>query len=361
MESHTRRFGKQTLCIACFNAEENRSKITRKENSMKRYVLLAISTLFLITVNFAQAADLEETVSAAMSTLNKQHGDRTLLLLTDAPYVKIDGSSALPFLSTIQNITGCTVGNGNLLFYQRPQQHVLRFMLMSKTNGKTVIVSKNNNTWLSETIQLDRSTIATQEFWQESKSFIAAEDIFSLAGIGGAWAMDAPYDYLKVAELHNHLCPGVTSGYLLANYIKNHFALMKGDSYTIIASPVWCKEDALQVILDRTAGKRGIVVKPLAKEIVEQISYANPAGMVLIWNAKEEVGKGYALTFDYDILKKYAPADSPKIAVLLAGLEHFENPDQYVTTAASFDLDKNTYDKITQAGSNPYQVVGLMK
>lgn len=89
-------------------------------------------------------------------------------------------------------------------------------------------------------------------------------------------------------------------------------------------------------------------------------TFANPAGMILVWNAKTKTGKGYALTFDFNILKGYALEKSPKVAVVLAGLEHIENPDQYITTAASFDLDEETYNKITRADSNPYQVVGLM-
>lgn len=327
---------------------------------MKKFVLIVFSSLMMLG-NIAWAGELEEAITAAMQDVGRQHGDDMLLVLTDAPYVKIEGASALHLLERVQNITGCAVGNGNLLFYQRPQNHTLRFMLMNKSDGKSVILSREKRSWISEPVKLDRQTLSSQKFWDESKNLSAAGDIFALAGIGGAWAMDAPYDFLKVAELHNHLCPGVTSGYLLANYIQKHFALQEGEKYTVIASPVWCKEDALQVMLDCTPGKRGMVVKPLTKETVKQISFANPAGMILVWNAKEKTGKGYALTFDFDILKGYAPADSPKVAVVLAGLKHIENPDHYITTAASFNLDEATYNRITNAGSNPYQIVGLMQ
>lgn len=323
-------------------------------------VLLTVFTLLMMSSNILCAGELAVNITAAMKEIGRLQGDENMLVLTDAPYVKIDGSSALPLLQGVQKLTGCTVGKGNLLFFQRPQNHPLRFMLMNKTDGKAVIISKEGNDWLNESVQLDRQTLSSQAFWDASKELSAAGDIFALAGIGGAWAMDAPYDYLKVAELHNHLCPGVTSGYLLANYIQKHFTLHKGEKYTVISSPVWCKEDALQVMLDCTPGKRGMVVKPLAEDVVKQISFANPAGMILVWNAKKKTGKGYALTFDFNILKGYAPEKSPKVAVVLAGLEHIENSDQFITTAASFDLDEETYNKITRADSNPYQVVGLM-
>lgn len=327
---------------------------------MKKLALL-FSAILLITANTTFAAEFESTLSAALDTVGRKSGDKELLVLTDAPFVRIDDSSALPFLETVQKATGCTVGKKNLLFFQRTQNHPLRFLLMNKVDGKAVIISKNKQKWISEPIQLDQQTLATPEFWENTKNYSAAKDIFALAGIAGAWAMDAPYDYLKVAELHNHLCPGVTSGYLMAHYIKKHFPLKENEKYIIIGCPVWCKEDALQVILDCTAGKRGIVVKHLDKKTKAQINYDNPAGMVLVWNTKTKTGKAHALSFNFDILKGVAQKDSPKVAVVLAGLNHIDNPDQHVATAATIDLDEKSYNTIIQAGSNPYEVMQLMK
>jgi len=179
--------------------------------------------------------------------------------------------------------------------------------------------------------------------------------------VANVWAKDGPYDFLKSAELHNHICPGLTSGYLMAHYILNHYPLKKDEKYTVVACPVWCKEDALQVVLDCTPGKKGLVVKPLSDEQKERISIANPAGMVLVWNAEKKSGKGAALSFNFDTLRALSPKDTPKAAMVLAAVEHLNQPERFVTTAAEFDIDEKLFEAITRAGSNPWEVTGLVK
>ena len=153
----------------------------------------------------------------------------------------------------------------------------------------------------------------------------------------------------------------MTSGYLLAHYILDKYPLQNGERYTVVACPVWCKEDALQVVLDCTPGKKGMVVKPLTEEQRDQISVKNPAGMVLIWNAKSKTGKGMVLSFDFDRLRGLASKDAPKAAVVLAAADHLDKPDQFVSEAVRFELNQGVYEDIVSAGTNPYAVVGLLR
>lgn len=329
---------------------------------MKNKALLLLSIiLFGMTAITAVGATFDKNLSQAVQTLKIKKGDRNLLLLTDAPYVKLDGRNALSYLDAAQEKTGCTVGKGNLLFFQRSQSHPLRFLLMRKSDGSAVVISREGNNWVSEKINLGSAVISTPAFWEQAKAFKAGEDMFTLAAIAAVWAHGGPYDFLKSAELHNHICPGLTSGYLIAHYIQNHFLLNEGEKYTVVSSPAWCKEDALEVILDCTPGKHGMVVKHLSKAQIEKITFANPAGMVLVWNAKAKTGKGYALTFDFDKLKALSVKDSPKAATVLAALDHLGDTDRFVATAAEFTLTETLYNDITQAGSNPYQLAGLLK
>ena len=325
---------------------------------------IGILLLFIVsaipgTITFA--GSFEETLTTALVALEVKKGESNLLLLSDAPYVLVDGTFALPYLDIVQERTGCTAGKGNLLFFQRPQSHALRFLLMRKTDGETVIISREGTDWVSDRMNLSPASIASPSFWEEAKKFKAGKDMGAMAAIAAVWAQGGPYDFLKSAELHNHICPGLTSGYLIAHYIKNHYPLKDGEKYVIVASPVWCKEDALQVILDCTPGKHGMIVKHLSKEQVARISFANPAGMVLVWNNKTKSGKGYALSFDFDTLKALSPKDSPKAAMVLAAIDHLQEPDRFVTTAAEFELNEKLFDDIMQAGNNPYQLAGLLK
>jgi formylmethanofuran dehydrogenase subunit E-like metal-binding protein len=234
-------------------------------------------------------------------------------------------------------------------------------MLFKKSTGHAVIISLKDQKPIAEKLNLSARTISDQSFWKITGALNAGKDMFTLAAIANMWAKGAPYDFLKSAELHNHICPGLTSGYLMAHYILDKYPLQNGERYTVVACPVWCKEDALQVVLDCTPGKKRMVVKPLSKEQQERISVKNPAGMLLIWDAENKIGKGVALSFDFDRLRSLASKDAPKAAVVLAAADHLDRPDQFVSEAARFELNQVVYEDIVSAGSNPYAVVGLLR
>nr|NJM04393.1 hypothetical protein [Desulfobacula sp.] len=332
---------------------------------MKRSVMTgwACAVLFImICCSTAFALDFPETVSGAMKTLAVSKGDPGLLMMTNAPYVRMDGQIALPCLDQAQELTGCRIGKGNLLFFQRPQAHPLRLMLFKKEGGDAVIISRTDGAWLSETLNLSEAAISAPSFWDTvPREAGAGADISTLAVIANVWAKGGPYDFLKSAEFHNHICPGLTSGYMMAHYILKHYPLKEGERYTVVASPVWCKEDALQVILDCTAGKKGIVVSPLSKEQTDKISVANPAGFLLIWNDRDKTGKGVALSFDFGRLSALSPAGAPKAVSVLAALGHLDKPDQFVSVSNEFGLDEKRYYDMIQAGGNPYEIAGLLK
>ena len=307
------------------------------------------------------AAPFETAVTKAMQTLSVTKGDPQLLLLTDAPYVTIDGQNALPYLGQAQALTGCSVGGGNLLFFQRPQSHPLRFMLFQKTSGDAVIISRTEGTWSAQMLNLGAEAIAQPAFWKRTGDYQAGRDLSTLAALANIWAKDGPYDFLKSAELHNHICPGLTSGYLIAHYIQTHYPLAPGERYTVLASPVWCKEDAFQVILDCTPGKKGLIVKPLSPEQLKAVTVPNPAAILLIWNGKQKTGRGVALSFGFDRLRALVPEGTPKVASVLAALPHLGDPDRFVSATATFDLDAPLYQRMIEAGSNPYEIAGLVK
>ena len=331
---------------------------------MLRLTRISIAVAFLLTfvsIGSASADTFETMVAEAMQTLKVAKGDPDLLILTDAPYVKTDGASALKWLDQAQEQTGCTVGKGNLLFFQRPQDHPLRLMLFGRKDGNAVIFSRVENSWATDTLNLGAEKIARPDFWTSAQNLQAGRDISSLAAMANVWAKGGPYDFLKSAELHNHICPGLTSGYLMAHYILDHYPLKKGERYTVVACPVWCKEDAFQVIMDCTPGKKGLIVKPLSDDQKKRISIANPAGMVLVWDAKAKRGRGAALSFSFAPLRALSPKDTPKAVMVLAALDYLNDPDRFVSTASEFDLDEQRYAAITQAGSNPWEVLGLVK
>ena len=80
-------------------------------------------------------------------------------------------------------------------------------------------------------------------------------DTFSVVTLLTSRAKGAPYDFMKCCEYHNHYCPGITSGYLIAKYIEKHYPAGPGHRYIWFACPPWCKDDAVSTVLDLTPGK----------------------------------------------------------------------------------------------------------
>ncbi|MFH1981205.1 MAG: FmdE family protein [Pseudomonadota bacterium] len=327
-----------------------------------RFVGAALAVVLLFCLAAAAGAQsLETEVANAMADLKLARGDGDLLVLTDAPYLRPGGRSALPELAVVEALTGCSVGTGNLLFFQRPQTHPLRVMLFSKTTGDAVILSVDGPSTVSESVNMSPRAIADPAFWKRTGALVAGKDLFTLAAVANAWAKGAPYDFLKSAELHNHICPGLTSGYLMARYILNTYPLKGTAHYTMIACPVWCKEDALQVMLDCTPGKRGMVVKPLSEKQLAAVAVKNPAGMLLIWDRESKKGTGVALSFDFDALRRLSPKGATKAAMVLDALAYLDKPETFVFTAATFPLTETLYNGLTEAGGNPYVLAGLVR
>jgi len=332
---------------------------------MKRsFIIFCTALIFALTAaqSFAAMPAITPVIEKAMTTLKVTQADPNFLVLTNATSVMTDGKSSLSILAQVQNATGAMVGKGNLLFFQRPHNAPLRIMLLKKSDRNAVIISADNAKWAVDTLDFTIKTVSDPNFWTAAKDkYAAGKDLFTLATLANAWAEGAPYDFLKSAELHNHICPGLTSGYLMAHFILDHYPLEKDQRYTIIGSPVWCKEDAFQVVMDQTPGKRGLVVKPLSEAQKEKISIPNPAGIVLIWDNKLKTGKGIALSFDFNALKGLYPEDTPKAASILYTAPYLSSPDKFVSVAAAFDLDETRFNRMREAGSNPWEVAGLVK
>jgi len=329
---------------------------------MNRFYAVILALMVMITTSQAQAVEkpFDPAIIRAMHTLKTTKNDPGLLVLSNAPFVNTLGQSSLPFLARVQHFTGAMVGNGNLLFFQRPQSHPLRVMLFNKKNQKAVVISAGNGAWAEDVLDLSLETISSPDFWKTAKDkFTAAQDLFSLVTIAKAWSENAPYDFLKAAELHNHICPGLTSGYLMAHFILDHYPLAQDQRYTFISSPVWCKEDAFQVIMDLTPGKRGLVVKPLSKAQEKKITIPNPAGLLLIWNKKEKTGKAVALSFDFKALKALYPEGIAKAATIVYTAAHLSSPDKFVSVSKEVDLTPAKFKAMQEAGNNPYKVAGL--
>ena len=354
----------------------------------------------------------------SMHELGFERGDPSVLALTDAGYPVIETGAGFPdtYYTTNEAIdglsatSGCILGRGNLILVHRSIYDPLWFAFFDKNTGECVYFEVDRDilkTYLDAEaagaadytafMNLSPATL----FSKISKANIKPADLieatnaeawhhhfteevfggneFSILTISAVWDKGISYEFVKAAEFHNHICPGLTSGYFIAQYLDENFPLEgKDECYIVWAVPPWCKDDAFQLIFDATVGKRHMAVMYIPKDVQEQIypEYPNIAGIFIKFN--EGTGQAQAMGLGWDWGKARSDcgvsgADFSDFStykwwwarlrsnVLL--MDH--EPEEYVSTLKVVDLGnqvsvKKMMAKWMAVGSNPLVELGLM-
>lgn len=342
----------------------------------------------------------------AMKDLPFSKGDPNILALTDAGYIaKIGEYTTEKALDGIMLTSGVSRGKGNLANLHKPYNASLWFAFFDKKSKDCVYLEAKSDvlktylgkekadrhTTLRDFMKLKDNEIFTKiakenidadkllnkpEPWQEkmvAKVFGGNE--FSLFTIANLWAIGLPNDFLRVAELHDHICPGLTSGYMIAEYIKKNFPSSNPrNEYTIIAIPPWCKDDALIQIFETNVGHKAMYVKHLTKE--QETALSGEAKKVANIFINKKTNKGVVVGFDW--AKVYEVAEMPDEALAkfrdfttywwwwgrlkedIALMDYLDKPEEFVSTIKEFDTTPEQIEKLTAAGVNPLVELGIM-
>lgn len=317
--------------------------------------LVVAMAILLVSVRVVYGADVRETIRNGMKTLHVSKGDPGLCVVTDATYVRLEGNGCGRYVDLIQEETGCSVGKGNLLFLHRPSTYPLKIVLFASDSRECVAICSEDGKWESERYDISLGALSKKDSWEKIGSPLAP-DGFAVATVCHAWSAGAPEDLLKCAEFHGHLCPGVTAGYMIARFIMEHYPIKKQDQYRWIAGPVNCKEDAVQVLLDLTPGKKTLFTQKLTKGEQERLTQKKAAGILVVWNRKTKRGKGIVLGFDWT----KAP-EKDKLVKLLNMLRYLDSPEKFVPVIKEFDVTLPIMERLTAERTNPYEWLGLMK
>jgi len=344
----------------------------------------------------------------AMKDLPFSKGNPDGLALTDAGYIaKIGEYTTEKALDGIVLTSGTSQGKGNLVNVHKPYNAPLWFAFFDKNSKDCVYLEakssvvrnylERENTErdaaLTEFMKLKDKELFTKiakenidadrllgnpEAWQKkmvAKVFGGNE--FSLITICNLWAMDLPNDFLKAAELHDHICPGLTSGYLIAKYlIKNFPTPAPRNEYTIIAIPPWCKDDALIQIFETNVGHKRLYVKHLTKEQIGQLpeEAKNVANIVIRWKKGAESGDGIVVAFDWDKAFKETGTSRKDLRAFdtykwwwlrlkmdIWMMDYLDNPEALVFTIKEFTVESQAeIEKLKAAGVNPLVELGIM-
>lgn len=335
----------------------------------------------------------EQAAREAFKYLERR-GD--LLVLTNAGYVTVGGSSAAPCLDGLIAATGCSPGRGNLLEVHTADSKPLWFFFFEKKSGQGVFVEVDGakaagfvasgsdpNAVDSNPAQFFKKVVAENVSaekllanpgdWNQKvqmKVFSGLE--FNIVAIANLAVKGAPPGLVKAALFHDHLCPGVTSGYLLANYLKKEFPLRSPDeSYYVLAVPPWCKDDALQVVLNTTPGKSGMSVIPVNAAARENLKpeAKNLAGIYFRYDSKAKKGDGVVLAFDFAKAQSLSGIDMNKgfpwesrLKSDLWYLDYLDKPELFINVIKKFELKPGEVpDDYAQPGANPLARLDLLQ
>ena len=254
---------------------------------------LTIGLLFLTLILMDQGSSLAEGTDfhyqqwfnlgkkageEALSMMAKEgfpHDKGMLIALSNAGYAEINNHSTQPAFDGLALVTGVSRGKQTLVEIHSDSQNRLWFAVYNtrtgacaylqvaeKAEGKTVadataadIFSRRSLMRIDADYLFANVAAAHKNF--EEKPFDGNE--FRIVTIANAVAKGAPSSAVRAFEFHDHFCPGVSSGILMASYIQHHFPRGTGSYFIHTVNP-WCNEDALLVLLNTTPGKNSYCV-----------------------------------------------------------------------------------------------------
>jgi len=110
---------------------------------MKRWTwtIIAIPVFLFLAISPLYGADVEGLIQQGLKDLGVRKGDPRICAITDATYVKLDGKTTEEYVDLIQEITGCSIGRGNLLFFHRPITYPLKIALFRKDTKECVLIT----------------------------------------------------------------------------------------------------------------------------------------------------------------------------------------------------------------------------
>ena len=343
---------------------------------MKMDRIIATTLLLLALVPgmaLAEGVDMyqlgAEAAEYAMAELGFEKGDSNVLTLTNAGYPVIDGQTTDLCLEAVMETTGSSPGKENLINILSAPWKPLWFGFYNSNTGEAVYMKVNadgSGFEIQDKEKIDAETVlANVSAWEPG-------NFSHMMPIANVWAHEnTPYVFMKAVQLHDHICPGVSSGFLLAKYMEKTLPIEDpaNQSYKVIACPNWCKDDYFQVAWDCTPGKSGLFVKYLTADETAALTEkygTRVAGIFIRWDAASKSGDGLVLGFDFDKAGNMSnietwPSWAYRLKQDIVLMDSADSPQEFVSTIKEFSLANNDELLALQgAGVHPLKVLGVI-
>ncbi len=356
------------------------------QTNIKCELLTMVLLLALVPgLALADNAVMEELGSkaakAAMQDLKVEKGDANVLVLTSAGHAIVEGQTSQAALKGLTAESGNSVGDANLFQVLRPHWKPVWFFFFNKATGEAVFLQADSQA-LNKSQEEFKALSNNQVFSKISKANVDLDYLanhtdegnetfnkkafngneFSLAGISNVWARGGSFDFIQATCFHDHLCPGVTSGLFLAEYMEEKLPItnVSTESYKVISCPNWCKEDLLQMRWDATPGKSGMFVMALTDS--EKKAVPGIAGIFIRWNETAKEGDALVLAYNSSSVKSgwKGPEWGSKLASDVVLMDYVDTPQAFVSIIKEFKVDQAKLAQMQGAGMHPLKVAGVM-
>jgi formylmethanofuran dehydrogenase subunit E-like metal-binding protein len=307
-----------------------------------------------------------------------------LIALTNAGHAEINGASTEGALDGLAHATGVSRGRNTLVEVHAATWDRPWFAVYDKGSGFCAYLEVNPVTAAAMTTvpkrlpadffgvcaveRIDAKHLESHvdEFKAKlDKKFFGGNE-FRIVTMANAIAEGAPVSVVRAFEFHDHYCPGVTSGILMAGYLKKHFAPGAGGHYFVYAVDPWCKEDALLVLLNATPGKRGYAATyPADADKARRVPEAKDVcNLVFRQNPETKQWDGLALAF------QWAETGCPKtgnglldrLCADLWYLKRMDRPEDFVKVVKTLELPEGVNPKDwARPGVDPLEQLGLLQ
>ncbi|MCF8089306.1 MAG: hypothetical protein K9K63_14525 [Desulfotignum sp.] len=326
------------------------------------------------------AADLSlEMIQTAGAAPDNNH----LIVLSNAGYSEMFGMPTQGTLDGLAKVTGASRGKNTLVEIHAAAWDPLWIAVHDQVSGWCVYLEMNQSGGSSsqkfpDAMSPDIFGIRSVEridapyLYQHSKAFenrmagrIFGDNAFRVITIANAVASGAPAHVIRAFEFHDHYCPGVVSGILMADYVQTHFPPGKS-GYIVHGIDPWCKEDALMTLLNATPGKKKYAVTyPSKEDRAKRLPEVETAATIIYrQNDQTQQWEGIILGFDWGDTScpKTGNVIIDKLCMDLWYLERIDSPETFVKVLKTVSLpDGVSPMDWAGPGTDPLKMMGLIR
>ncbi|MDI3483710.1 MAG: hypothetical protein PWQ74_297 [Methanobacteriaceae archaeon] len=248
-----------------------------------------------------------------------------LLVLTSAGYARLNNQDTSPVWDGIYDVLGSRLSRTTLLPVHSALWSGLWFTFILRAGSyNSSILGKTGGfgKFTFNITEVDDMFLAVQLIYNQTSGFIISNDtkgpIYDIGAgwnytnptvsrvfknwngivtIANAWSYEPPFDMLMVYLFHNHVCPGVSPSYLIADYIYENYPLGEDERYIYVTTTTYCKDDGLLLLLGLSPGQGTYYNQRLSNTSSSSVEGGQMEGVLIIWNEKLNIGKAVIITY----------------------------------------------------------------